>query len=163
MDLLGKKRRLKLRDGLSISEIVRHTDLSRNTVKSWLKAGKGTVPKYRRHGRRRCSRRTRIGCCNGWRRTPGGRSVIAGRRHERGTIQTTQRRFTRTSPNSASTTMSSWTRLTSRPTLRAGPRIDSWPLPSAVRTMPPRLVLTSATQRANVRISVVYSFGDSHA
>ena len=41
MDLLGKKRRLKLRDGLSISEIVRHTDLSRNTVKSWLKAGKG--------------------------------------------------------------------------------------------------------------------------
>lgn len=29
----------------------------------------------------------------GWRRTPGGRSVIAGRRQERGTIQTTQRRF----------------------------------------------------------------------
>jgi transposase len=34
---------------LSISEIVRRTGLSRNTVKSWLKAGEGTVPKYRRH------------------------------------------------------------------------------------------------------------------
>jgi transposase len=49
MDMLGKIRRLRFRDGLSVGEIVWRTGLSRNTVKSWLKAGEGTVPKYRRH------------------------------------------------------------------------------------------------------------------
>ncbi len=49
VDMLGKIRRLRFRDGLSISEIVQRTGLSRNTVKSWLNAGEGTVPKYRRY------------------------------------------------------------------------------------------------------------------
>ena len=48
MDMLGKIRRLRLRDGLSISEICRRTGLARNTVKRWLKAGIGAAPKYRR-------------------------------------------------------------------------------------------------------------------
>ena len=48
MNLLGKIRRLRLRDGLSISEICRRTGLARNTVKSWLKAEEGAEPRYRR-------------------------------------------------------------------------------------------------------------------
>ena len=48
MNMLGKIRRLRLRDGLSISEICRRTGLARNTVKRWLKAGVGAAPKYRR-------------------------------------------------------------------------------------------------------------------
>ena len=35
MNMLGKIRRLRLRDGLSISGICRHTGLARNTVKRW--------------------------------------------------------------------------------------------------------------------------------
>ena len=35
MDMIGKVRRMKMRDGVSISEISRKTGLSRNTVKSW--------------------------------------------------------------------------------------------------------------------------------
>jgi transposase len=34
--MYAKVRRLRLRDGLSISEIARRTSLSRNTVKEWL-------------------------------------------------------------------------------------------------------------------------------
>lgn len=37
MDMIGKVRRMKMRDGVSISEISRKTGLSRNTVKKWLK------------------------------------------------------------------------------------------------------------------------------
>jgi transposase len=48
MDMIGKVRRMKLRDGLSYSEIARRTGLSRNTVKKWLKAGSGVEPRYRR-------------------------------------------------------------------------------------------------------------------
>lgn len=48
MAMLGKIRRLYYRDGLSINEIRRRTSLSRNTIKRWLKAPGGAVPKYRR-------------------------------------------------------------------------------------------------------------------
>ena len=48
MDMIGKVRRMKLRDGLSYSEIARRTGLSRNTVKKWLKAGSGVEPQYKR-------------------------------------------------------------------------------------------------------------------
>ena len=48
MALIGKVRAMRLRDGKSISEIARLTSLSRNTVKKWLKARPGAVPKYQR-------------------------------------------------------------------------------------------------------------------
>ncbi len=48
MNILGKIRRMRLRDGLSISEISRYTGLSRSTVRRWLKSAEGTEPKYRR-------------------------------------------------------------------------------------------------------------------
>ena len=48
MDMLGKVRRMKLRDGLTHSEIARRTGLSRNTVKKWLKAAGDEIPQYRR-------------------------------------------------------------------------------------------------------------------
>ncbi len=47
--MLGKIRRLRFRDGLSISEIVRRTGLSRNTLKSWLRTCEGTVSKHWRY------------------------------------------------------------------------------------------------------------------
>ena len=37
MSMYAKVRRLKLREGLSISEIARRTSLSRNTIKTWLR------------------------------------------------------------------------------------------------------------------------------
>jgi transposase len=46
MDVIGKVRRLKLRDNLSTSAIARATGLSRNTVKKWLKAPGDIAPKY---------------------------------------------------------------------------------------------------------------------
>ena len=50
MDMIGKVRRMKMRDGLTHSEIARRTGLSRNTVKKWLKADSALEPKYRRAG-----------------------------------------------------------------------------------------------------------------
>lgn len=37
MEILGRIRRMHLRDGLGYSEIARRTGLSRNTIKRWLK------------------------------------------------------------------------------------------------------------------------------
>ncbi len=48
MEMMGRVRRMKLRDGMSNSEIAKRTGLSRNTVKKWLKAAGDEVPKYRR-------------------------------------------------------------------------------------------------------------------
>jgi transposase len=48
MDMIGKVRRMRLRDKLSNSAIAKLTGLSRNTVKKWLKAAGDVSPKYRR-------------------------------------------------------------------------------------------------------------------
>jgi transposase len=48
MEMLGKVRRMRCRDGLSRAEIARSTGLSRTTVKKWLRAGKAVQPRYRR-------------------------------------------------------------------------------------------------------------------
>jgi transposase len=48
MDMIGKVRRMKLRDQLSVGEICRRTGLARNTVKKWLKAPADVTPKYER-------------------------------------------------------------------------------------------------------------------
>ena len=48
MDMIGKIRRMKIRDQLSDGEICRRTGLARNTVKKWLKAPGDTQPKYSR-------------------------------------------------------------------------------------------------------------------
>ena len=48
MDMIGKVRRMKLRDQLSDGEICRRTGLARNTVKKWLNAPGDIAPKYKR-------------------------------------------------------------------------------------------------------------------
>ena len=48
MEMLGKVRRMYYRDGLSRSEISRRTGLSRNTVRTWLRAPAEKEPRYRR-------------------------------------------------------------------------------------------------------------------
>jgi transposase len=48
MEMIGKVRRLRLRDKLSNSAIAKLTGLSRNTVKKWLKAPGDVMPKYSR-------------------------------------------------------------------------------------------------------------------
>jgi transposase len=48
MDMVGKVRRMRLRDQLSISEIAKRTGLARNTVKKWLNAAGDKLPRYRR-------------------------------------------------------------------------------------------------------------------
>lgn len=46
--MIGKIRRMKLRDQLPLSEIAKRTGLSRNTAKKWLKASSEVLPKYER-------------------------------------------------------------------------------------------------------------------
>ena len=46
MDLLGKVRRMKMRDKLTIRQIAKRTGLARNTVKRWLKAPGDVSPRY---------------------------------------------------------------------------------------------------------------------
>ena len=49
MEMLGKIRRLYLRDKLSLHEITKRTGLSRNTIRRWLRSPKGKAPpQYRR-------------------------------------------------------------------------------------------------------------------
>lgn len=46
--MYAKGRRMRLRDGLAISEIARRTSLSRNTIKDWLRGAVRSEMKYRR-------------------------------------------------------------------------------------------------------------------
>jgi transposase len=48
MAMYAKVRRMRMRDGLSISEIARRTSLSRNTIKGWLRGPVRTEMTYRR-------------------------------------------------------------------------------------------------------------------
>ena len=48
MAMYAKVRRMKFRDGLSISEIARRTSLSRNTIKGWLQESARSEMSYRR-------------------------------------------------------------------------------------------------------------------
>lgn len=48
MAMYAKVRRMRLRDGLTISEIARRTSLSRNTIKDWLRGPVRTEMTYRR-------------------------------------------------------------------------------------------------------------------
>jgi transposase len=48
MDMIGKIRRMKMRDQLSDGEICRRTGLARNTIKKWLKAPGDIQPKHSR-------------------------------------------------------------------------------------------------------------------
>src|SRR5579875_1699012 len=51
MFMVGKIRRMHFRDGKSVREIVRRTGLSRNTVRTWLRAPAEKEPRYRRTAR----------------------------------------------------------------------------------------------------------------
>lgn len=48
MDMIGKIKRMHFRDGQSVREIARRTGLSRNTVRTWLRAPAQQEPRYRR-------------------------------------------------------------------------------------------------------------------
>lgn len=49
MEMLGKIRRMHLRDNLSLHEIAKRTGLSRNTIRTWLRTAQGaTPPTYQR-------------------------------------------------------------------------------------------------------------------
>ena len=47
MAMIGKVRRMKLREQLSNSEMAKRTGLSCNTVKKWLKAACDQAPKHK--------------------------------------------------------------------------------------------------------------------
>ncbi len=51
MAMYAKVRRMKYRDGLSVSEIARRTSLSRNTIKTWLREPVRSEMTYRREDR----------------------------------------------------------------------------------------------------------------
>ncbi len=51
MDMIGKIRRMSLRDGVSHSAIAKATGLSRNTVKKWLRQAQVVAPRYVRQRR----------------------------------------------------------------------------------------------------------------
>ncbi len=46
MGMLAKIRRMHIREKLSIREIARRTNLSRDTVRQWLKSAEMSEPKY---------------------------------------------------------------------------------------------------------------------
>jgi transposase len=48
MEMLGKIRRMFLRDKLSLHEITKRTGLSRNTIRRWLRSAEKAPPTYRR-------------------------------------------------------------------------------------------------------------------
>ena len=48
MNMVGKIKRMHFRDGQSVREIARRTGLSRNTVRTWLRAPAEKEPRYRR-------------------------------------------------------------------------------------------------------------------
>jgi transposase-like protein len=48
MAMYAKVRRMRLREGLSISEIARRTSLSRNTIKGWLRGPLRSEMRHRR-------------------------------------------------------------------------------------------------------------------
>ena len=50
-DMIGKIRRLHVRDKLSEREIARMTGLSRNTMSKWLREPVAEAPRYRREAR----------------------------------------------------------------------------------------------------------------
>jgi transposase len=49
MEILGRIRRLHMRDKLSLHEIAKRTGLSRNTIRKWLRASKEKAPVYERN------------------------------------------------------------------------------------------------------------------
>ena len=51
MNMIGKIKRMHFRDGQSVREIARRTGLSRNTVRTWLRAPAEKELRYRRTAR----------------------------------------------------------------------------------------------------------------
>ena len=48
MEMIGKIRRMYVRDKLSLHEIAKRTGLSRNTIRKWVRPPETVVPIYRR-------------------------------------------------------------------------------------------------------------------